>query len=611
MGLALLVAVPLGFFLPGYLLALLLGSRARLATAFLLSLLLLFHAVFWIGVSGLPVQFTTVLAVLAAVTAVTALAVARWRPAPPLPSPASSSGLTPFAVASVVLLVVILLARGTAEPFRGGHDTVWRWDFLARQMLVQEGFGFYPPLRAEDYAHYFFTDGIAPLVSFSYWWLYAALGTPLPALTGLLVTAQYACTAALAYRLATLLFSPRAGAFTLLVLGTSLLFFRAVAIGQETGLTALALTAMVYFLVAADEGSDNRALLLAGLAAGLGALAREYGWAFVPCGLLVLLWQSRGPRAWGVFVLAASGAAGPWFVRNALLTGNPFYSNMLDGLPINTVHMAILDYYRDQASWAHWSAADWLAVGRFLLLVAPLQIVFGLPGALLVARRQGYLLVLALVVVALWLYSIYAIGYTSTGVGYSTRVLSPAAVLLSVTAGALLDRLRGRVLGILCLGLVLLAYARAVVYDLLYAGALPSGPPSLATAQLGWHPHGPVPVESQLRERLPELLPAGSRILGDNAYAHAVLVDSGYALVPVWSPEVAFLFNEDLDPAQVHRWLWERGIRAVLVDPESLNGQFLDRLPLYRRLRKESRPLLVIRGTTTALYRLPPPAEAP
>jgi hypothetical protein len=77
----LLVPVAVFLFLaPGYFLSRLLGSRAVWASAFLLSLLVLFLGVFLAGVCGLPVRFGTVAAYLLAVTFLTA---ALGRRAPP------------------------------------------------------------------------------------------------------------------------------------------------------------------------------------------------------------------------------------------------------------------------------------------------------------------------------------------------------------------------------------------------------------------------------------------------------------------------------------------------------------------------------------------------
>ncbi|HEX3876996.1 MAG TPA: hypothetical protein VHW24_08420, partial [Bryobacteraceae bacterium] len=92
---------------------------------------------------------------------------------------------------SVALACTVVLARAAIAPLTG-YDTIFRWDFLARRILALGNFTFYPPLQLGDFRSYFYPDGIPPLVSFAYWWLYAATGKYLPVITCLWVAAQFA-----------------------------------------------------------------------------------------------------------------------------------------------------------------------------------------------------------------------------------------------------------------------------------------------------------------------------------------------------------------------------------------------------------------------------------
>jgi hypothetical protein len=593
---------------PGYFLSRLLGSRAPGASAFLLSLLVLFYGAFLAGLCGLPVRFGTVAAWLAAVSALAT--VAAWRRPPPAALPAAKDEpprrLAQVALGAAGLIGAGLLLSCTLRPLTG-FDTHWRWDFLARRVLEHEGFDFYPPRTPQDFAVYFYAESIPPLVSFAYWWLYAAAGQHTAELTAILIVAQYAAIVGLTYRTGAVLFSKRAGLLAVIALATSLLFYRALAIGQETGLTALSLIAVTYFIVSAGERPDYRAMVLAGLSAALGALAREYGWAFTAYGVLALGWRRRGWKEVAVFALTALAAAGPWYLRTLLLTGNPLYSHRLLGLPVNPVHAAIMDFYRERLSVAHWPAARWLDLARYLVSYAPLQALLGPPAALLVARRHGYVGLAALLVVGLYLSSV---GYTSGGEFYAARVLAPALVLLSLPVGELLARLRSRPAPLAVNLLLAVLVARAAVYAAIHPRTLSTPPAEWPQAALHREPGAPLPVghEELLPQLLPGKLPPGTRLLAENVFAHAALADTGYDVVPVWSPEMAFLFDKGLDARAAHRRLWDLGIRAIVYNPVSLNSEYERReSPFFKDAPQEWTPLLELDGSKTVIYGLPPP----
>lgn len=615
-----LLLVPVAILLfvaPGYFLSRLLGSRAPWASALIVSLLVLFHGAFLAGVCGVPVRFGTVAAYLAAVSALAALAARRRASPAPAAVPDKTDGRTArlgrVVFAAAGLIGACLLLRCALWPLTG-FDTHWRWDFLARRVLELERFDFYPARTAQDFKVYPYAESIPPLVSFSYWWVYAAAGRHLAELTALLVVAQYAAVAWLTYRTGAVLFAKRAGLFAVIVLATSLLFYRALAIGQETGLTALSLIALTYFIASAGEGTDYRAMVLAGLSAALGALAREYGWAFLACGVVMLWWRRRGWREVAVFGLAACAVAGPWYLRTLLLTGNPLYSNRLLGLPVNPVHAATIDFYREQLGVGR-PAFQWADLGRYLLSYAPAQLLLGPPAALAFARRHGYLGLAALLVVGLFLSSV---GYTSGGANYAARVLAPALVLLSLPVGALLDRLHSRA-ALTVAGLLLAAlFTRAAVYAAIYPMTLTADPRAWPQAALHRESGAPLPVGREellpqlLPEKLPDKLPTGAptRILAENVFAHAALAGSGYDVVPVWSPEMAFLFDKGTDARAAHRRLWDLGVRAVVYNPISLNTHYLRReSPFFKDGPGGWEPLVALEGTQTVVYGLPPPPE--
>ena len=80
------------------------------------------------------------------------------------------------------------------------------------------------------------------------------------------------------------------------------------------------------------------------------------------------------------------------------------------------------------------------------------------------------------------------------------------------------------------------------------------------------------PVEFQIGGQLASAMPPGTRLLSDNAYLHAALIDKGFEVAPVWSPEVRFLFSTT---AEGGRRLRAAGIDTVVYYPNSLNTRYL------------------------------------
>jgi hypothetical protein len=238
-----------------------------------------------------------------------------------------------------------------AQLSRLSQGTIFRWDFLSRRILALGNFTFYPPLQLGDFRSYFYPDGIPPLVSFAHWWLYAATGKYLPVITCLWVAAQFASTLAFTYGTAAVLFSRRTGLIAAALLAACPLFCDSVVMGQETGLTAMSVAATVYFLVSARKNELDAEIVAAGLAAAVCALSREYGWIAVAGGLVTLIWQRRPIRQMAIFAITSIAAAGPWYVRNWGVTGNPFYSLKFFGFAVNPVHGAICASTRQSLVW--------------------------------------------------------------------------------------------------------------------------------------------------------------------------------------------------------------------------------------------------------------------
>jgi hypothetical protein len=620
-------AFVLGFLLPGYLVARLLRADRPWLLAFPVSLPVLFHCMFWVHATGARLTFWNVAAALIGTCALAALALRRWTKrgaAERLPSSeqggpgAPGQSLTRPVFAFLSLLCAILLLRSVLEPL-SGFDTYFRWDFLAAQILRLGRYDFYPPTTAADFRDYLYVDGIPPLVSFTYAWLYAAAGRYAPAVTSLLVVAQYASTVALVHRIASDIAGRRAGALAAAALGTCILYYRSVAMAQETGLTALAMVAMLYACTAGR--TPIASAVLAGLCGGTAALSREYGGSFLAVGAVALLVAPhlrtgerpgrRTASAVAVFLLTAVAVAGPWYVRNALKTGNPVYSLRVAGLPVNPMYDDMIQRYRAIFGVSQWGWDGFRSMAVHLLQQGALQWTVGLVGTLYLARRRPDLVLATALVVALWLYSA---GITNGGPFYTTKMLTPALAVLSIAAGCLLARAWDhRLLRRFAAASLVVASA----YALLWAWTYPEDPHDLPRAR--WIAAGVRTGPSQAvvdadatAVRLRDRLPPGTRILSTAAYLHRSVLPHGLTVVPPWSPETAFLLDPAVHSDEARRRLLDQDIRVVEFDKASVNTLYLARdLPSdFYRNPVGWRPVLA--SDQGGFYELlPSPASAP
>jgi len=588
----------IGLFVPGFFVAKYLGLRLSWASGFIFSLLVLFHSIFWLGVFRVPITLWTVLPWLIAAAGGVAWLAKRST------IPCKAKQDQPWEIQDRVLIVssvligAVLLARATSTPHTG-FDTPSRWDFLAERILVVCKFDFYPPLTPADFHTYFFVDGIPPLVSFTYWWLYAAAGRHLSALSCIVVAAQFACTLAFTYGAASALFSRRAGVVAAALLAACPLYFTSVVMGQETGLTALSITAMIYFIVTARGQGDAKAMVAAGMAAALCALSREYGWIAPIAGLAALLWRRQPLKPAAIFVAVAIAGAAPWYIRNWMVAGNPFYSLRFGGFAVYPIHDGILQYYNVLFGVAHWTGQKWGHALRFLLLFATLPVLAGVAGGFKSFRQNGYLTVIALLLTAVWLQSI---GYTSGGMEYSARVLTPALAVLSINGAGFLGPLTRRARWYTAMMSVIVLFQ---IWTAAQGSVYPYSPFALKLSQ--WRQAAlqpfPKPTEFRIRDQLLKVLPAGSRVLSDSAYLHASLIDEKVEVVPVWSPEVQFIFTSP--PEDAERRLHALRIDSVAYYQNSLNARLLVATsPLYASIVQRWRVAGHIPGV---LYILRPP----
>ncbi len=447
----------------------------------------------------------------------------------------------------------VILYRAMFQPLFG-IDTIFRWNYLAQQMLRQGSLGFYPPVSGADYEIYSWPDGIAPAVSSLYFWTYGLAGATRPTLTAPVVVFQFCVLVAGVFALARQLFSARAAVFACALLACAPVVMWATVMGQETGLGAIAVVALLLYLPPDRSRETPGAAVMAGLAAGLGGLAREYWLVLIPLGL-GLAWVRRlSPRSLLLFAAAAAFATVPWYGRNWLRTGNPLFNLDVAGwFPLNQVHIRLMQVYQAGFGWSHVSPAEW----QYLLVNCCVVALTGSVGAWLYFRPARPVLIVIALFGLIW---VVFVGRTAAGFPTAIRVLSPALALGTILGGAACARwipARRHLAGAtFALGLLAID---AALRALTLPGTVYKIPPA------DWLAAGRVLSDFDQRPAYRQIAQlAGTErilVLGPNTE----LTRQGARTLPLWSPEVGFLFDDGLTPMAVARRLRAAGIGYVLL----------------------------------------------
>jgi hypothetical protein len=561
-------AILIGFFLSGYLASRWLPSRQTIATSFIASSLLLFFAVlagdfFQIALSR---EYLTVILGTAALGGwfltgcrrLTASSLPRsvawvhprqwWREA---------WWLVPGLIAMTSLLAHLIL-----EPL-SGFDTLFRWDYLARVMASQQSLQHYPPVTADDFAVYPWCDGIPPLVPIMNLWLYLFTGSSAELIGSLRAAVEFGLTVVLVWQISRRLWGVAGAKVSILVLATSSLFLSSIAMGQETGLSGVAVLALAALLLDYREKPHAATAVWIGLAAGFAALCRDYNLLFLPAAL-ALLAIARPRRAhWLLAAAIMAATVAPWYLRNAWITGSPLFPHTLGGLfKTNYAHLQTMTVVWDQWSW-----------------FAPHRSVFNLMSAALVGTGASLLaalpclkpdrferIVLATLIATasgLWLVSVSS---TGGGWNYSLRVLGPALPLLAIAGGGATIHVRGRwaIIGaVFCVFLAVDAARRSWIFII-----DPLAPVTPYTWQ-SWS-HWDRFIRSYRNAPIWELLVStanGEGIVVDHPNFFVFGRRNGGQMIPLFSPQVEALWrnNPPLTLADLQRTIRKQGIRFVVL----------------------------------------------
>jgi hypothetical protein len=570
---------------PGWLAARATGLRQPLLAGFIASVVALLGVV--LALNALSVRLTFGHCGTAWLTLILVVV---WLSRKQIRQPPAPSGgvISPFAwrehrplfIALLPAMAVVVYRASTQALF--GIDTVFRWNYLAAQMFTRGTLGFYPPVSAADYEIYAWPDGIAPAVSTLYFWIYSLAHNLRPALTAPLVIFQFCLGVIAAFALARRYFSDRAAAFTCALLACSPVIAWATAMGQETGLTAIGLLGLLLYLPRTRGEETRSGVVFAALAAALGALAREYGLVFPLFGVALISARRLSWRTVIIFTSVTAIAVVPWYARNWMRTGNPLFNFDIHGwFPINQEHAWLNESYQVEFAWGKLPAG----ATRYVLGNCLAVLVTGTAGALLYFRKARALVAAIALIVLLWIASV---GYTAAGFTNALRVLSPGLVLGVVLGGAACARWvpKQRYLAGASVALSLFAVDAALRALTLPGNVYKIPPAEWLTAGRAVHDYHDRAIYRELVR-----VASGERILvlGPNA----LLTSLGGRTLPLWSPEMRFLFDDQLEAKEIVRRLHASGVGFVLLNRGPANERYLARSRFFRNPNGTLRPVWV------------------
>ena len=488
----------------------------------------------------------------------------------------------------VLPLLAVAVWRAWFQPLSGA-DASFRWNLLAELLVEMGSLGGYPPMTSADFTRYFWADGIAPLVSSLYAWIYLAGGSTAKTWTAIVALAQTAGLLGLLFALGRQWQGPRAGWFALAFGGMTMLLQFAFNLGQETGLTALGTGGMVFYLWQWLETKKAGALVPAAVCAAVSACAREYGAVAAIAATAWILFRGCNWRLTAGFALGAALLPAIWQGRVFLLTGNPVFAQSFAGFPTNPVFDDWMKTYRLIYGDQLHQPGVWWEIGRMLMVTA-LPALAGLIAGLIIWRTHagaGLVLLLTIAYAFVWIASV---PFTAGGLFYSMRVLSPILVLGCAWGGAALALWvpgRTHLAGVM-LGLTLFACDAS-----LRAWTIPLNPYTLSPRE--WSQAGNVLQTEFEQGNIPFIQQVArtvsGRVLSDSAGLRDFFHREGKNYSPFWTPEVAWLFSGQTVPHAAGR-LRALGFSHLLVKRSSITFDFLAKTGALPSLRGHLRTVM-------------------
>ena len=580
-----------GLLLPGSMLLRALRLPWSLAAAFATSAAALYGVVLLFAWTGAVISLLTLAAALALVTLVASLV-----PARPSRTQISSSFASFGQMGGWLPLYgafwLIVAWRLGFHPLNG-PDVSFRWSWLAEQMLQFGSLDFYPPRSGEDFIRYFWAESIPPGIASLYAWTYACAGSKQALWTSPVVALQLLAVHELIWRLASRWGGEAVARRAVLLAAACPLLTWSVIMGQETGLMSVAVTGIVWSLHHLRDENGSRWAVLAGIFSIVAASTREYGAIFALVAVAATVWLGAPRRQTWLLAAVALPVALAWPLRVWVLTGNPIYSLNLAGIfPVNPIFTLWNDTLRGSSSQALTLWESWVSLGRYMLLWA-FPAVVGVAALILLLvqrlREARIVAVFVALVFALWFVSV---AYTAGGLFYSLRVLGPALALLAFIGSYGFGFVAQNRTATRCLAV---AVALVVLESLPKTLVLPENPYRLALR--AWPQAAeqfPALVRATNDSLLAKLqpLPDRRRVLSDHAGTPRVFAAIGTEVAPLWSPEVAWLFDETLPPEEVARRWRKSGLRYLVLGKSGATANFM---PTHARWRA---PYFTLRPVT-------------
>ena len=301
---------------------------------------------------------------------------------------------------------------------------MFRWEFLAKQIITETNFSFYP--ASDNFTKYFYTDSMPVLVHSTYLYAYLSSGSQNPLFTMLNVIFQLIAIGMIIFAIVhrDQDDANKAWIAVLFCMGSGVLVW-GTAMNQDTGYTALSIAAILYFALA--EKISCKSIIILAIVSSLGGLAREYGLAFILFTGLVLIVRKVSMKQLMVFITVSFVLTAPWYIRTWYLTQNPFYNiNLFSIFPLNDVQAKLMGILADNVKYNSMGTVSRIIYGagdKFVLLLILLVL------ALAKARKRDLLIYLAVLMMsALWFISLFSTYMTD----YSLRVLTPLCPLIIV-----------------------------------------------------------------------------------------------------------------------------------------------------------------------------------
>lgn len=457
-----------------------------------------------------------------------------------------TANLRSLAMASLVVgTLVVVSVDFCIDPLRR-MDNSFRWGNLAERLFTLRTLDFYPPRTAADFASYFLPDGIAPELSIAIWWCFTLAGSSAASNALGLIQLQALWMILLIAALARDLGGQASYRRGLILACCSTIPFSAISQGSESGLIAIgtvgALHALLQLNRRADASEDSRWSYVATICASVAALAREYGPATLAMTLVVLAVRRRPARELLRASALAVVLAGTWYLRNWVRSGNPFYIHEVGGVfPGIAVFTYYLRYAYRQATVLAMPPSQLIRLAFWLFYGAPAVWILG--GAVAFRRSRQIAVVFAAVWTVVYL---VATSYSAGGYGFALRVASPTIAILTALAASGTWRATTPWQRSLAAAAVALLFGKMAT-DLLAGGGgriwrVPLRQALRPAETFPW------PVDDRIAS---EIRRRGGRVLSDDGHLTPVMRAFDIDLVPIWSPELRFLFDSAVGEAEL------------------------------------------------------------